>query len=535
MAKTLLIGWDGGTFDLLEPFWENGTMPFLKSFVDRGVRATLRSGIPDNTYAMWPSIATGRSPSHHGILDFSRVTRDETGYIHTSLATATDVRCETLWSIASRQGRQVGVLNWPVSFPPIEGPSVYLVPGFVGSRHLRAATRPRGFYEEIASLPGFKAQQLGFDMDAERKAIQDLEKEKYESWIRFHILREERWLDVARLLLCDKACELVAVVFDGPDKLQHLCWRFIDLRFGATLTTSWERGVNELCKRYYRRLDEILADLVALAGPDARVIIASDHGFGPSEELFYINTWLEQQGYLRWAPAVPFDSIGKMAMDESTRSATVLFDWPSTKACALSAGSNGIFINVTASPSMPGVRPEEYHAFREQLKQKLLAFTDPSGKRVVTRVYTREEAFPGPMIMQAPDLTLELRDSGFFSILRAEHPFRKRSEVMGTHHPEGIFMAAGPGIKPGLHAPELSILDVAPLVLYSLGLSIPSDFEGQLPLAILEDQFVQANPPRVGAPNLLIGQHYTPLEPKVQEVVEDPQIIQRLRALGYLE
>ena len=37
--KTVLVGLDGATFTLLDPFMEQGVMPFLKSFAERGVRA----------------------------------------------------------------------------------------------------------------------------------------------------------------------------------------------------------------------------------------------------------------------------------------------------------------------------------------------------------------------------------------------------------------------------------------------------------------------------------------------------------------
>jgi len=35
--KTLLIGLDGATFDVLDPLMEQGVMPFLKTFLAEGV------------------------------------------------------------------------------------------------------------------------------------------------------------------------------------------------------------------------------------------------------------------------------------------------------------------------------------------------------------------------------------------------------------------------------------------------------------------------------------------------------------------
>ena len=54
---------------------------------------------------------------------------------------------------------------------------------------------------------------------------------------------------------------------------------------------------------------------------------------------------------------------------------------------------------------------QEYERVRAMLMEQLCQFTDPeTGGRVVTQVWTREEAFPGTQMDMAPDLTLSLRD-----------------------------------------------------------------------------------------------------------------------------
>ena len=53
-----------------------------------------------------------------------------------------------------------------------------------------------------------------------------------------------------------------------------------------------------LCDRYFNSLDTLIAGIVRAAGPDATVVLASDHGFGPTRDVFHVNSWLEQNGYL---------------------------------------------------------------------------------------------------------------------------------------------------------------------------------------------------------------------------------------------
>ena len=78
---------------------------------------------------------------------------------------------------------------------------------------------------------------------------------------------------------------------------------------------------------------------------------------------------------------------------------------------------------------------------------------------------------------RAPDLTLRLSDHGFVSVLNAVQPVLHRREVVGTHRPEGVFIAGGPGVRSGELLPPMSILDVAPTLLYSLDLPVPGDLE----------------------------------------------------------
>jgi predicted AlkP superfamily phosphohydrolase/phosphomutase len=523
LKRTVLIGWDGATFDVLEPYWQSEVMPFLAEFVRRGVRAELTSVIPPLTPAAWTSCITGQSPARHGIFDFARINREsEVTY---RWATSTDIRCETVWSIVNRHGLRVTSLNFPLTLPP---PDVngYLIPAFVPPRHLRRNVRPREFYDQLVALPGFDAKALAFDLDRERTAIQLLSEHQYEEWILFHIRREEKWLDVFRHLIQSSPCDLMAVLFDGPDKLQHACWRFIDPLLPAD---DADREIRDLCRAYFRRLDAILAEIVDLAGEESSIIIVSDHGFGPTEEIFYVNSWLASEGFLAWRPDVPVDLEGRMVLTDTTRNPALMFDLSKTRAFSMSSGGNGIYLNV---------RTEEYAGFSEYLRRRLLSFKDPqTGQTVVTRVLTREEAFPGLSAAdrdieagEAPDLVLQLRDGGFVSILRSEQTLARREHIMGTHRPNGVFAAAGPGVRRNASLAPLSILDVAPLLLYTLGLPIPADLEGRFPSEVFEAAVIRDAAPRVGPHTVRPGVGIAKLEPAAKAL-----IAQRLRALGYID
>lgn len=533
MTRTVLIGLDGATFTLLDQLMEAGEMPFLQGMIARGVRARLLSTPNPLTPAAWTSLMTGVNPGVHGIFDFVRVLpgREFPQY---TIATARDVQSEMIWTIASRQNRTVTSLNFPLMFPPrpVNG---CIVPGFAPPRHLRRFVYPPGLYKRLRELGVLDENELLLNLDIERESIQILPKDAYENWILEHIRREEHWARLVRYLMKNHPADLTAVMFDGMDKLQHLCLRFIDRELFPANPSEWDRKIRELCLQYYRQVDGYLREITALAGDEAQIFIASDHGFHPTREVFYANTLLEQHGFLRWAEGVPVDREGKQ-MTEGHKSPVVLFDWKETGAYALTSGSNGVYIKIAGAPGETGVRPEEYEAFRARVSEALLSAVSPlTGERVVRNVLTREQAFPGSQMQRAPDLTLVLHDYGFLSILRSDEAVKPRPFPMGTHHPEGIFVAGGPGIRKPAELEPFPIWDIAPLLLYSLGLPVPENMEGRVQTEIFEPTFLKERPPQTGPATLPPDPFFDHEQAPALDAEGEAAVLDRLKALGYIE
>ncbi len=68
--------------------------------------------------------------------------------------------------------------------------------------------------------------------------------------------------------------------------------------------------------------------------------------------------------------------------------------------------------------------------------------------------------------------------------------------LSGTHSgaPDGFILAVGDGIKAGSVARGASLLDVAPTVLYLMGLPVARDMEGRVLTELVEEDFARANP-----------------------------------------
>jgi predicted AlkP superfamily phosphohydrolase/phosphomutase len=525
--RTILLGLDGATFSVLGPLMRDGVMPFLRDFVASGVSGDLRSVIPALTPPAWTSLTTGRTPGHHGIFDFFCKESPDSHNIR--VATARDIHAETIWSLADRSGLRTIALNFPLMFPPPRVRGV-VVPGWMPWRQMRLGCHPQDVYDRLKALPGFNAQELAMDITPEAKPVQGVKPEEHEEWVAVHTRRERQWASILRYLMEDEAADLTAIVYDGVDRIQHLCWRFISPAPDDTLSPHGQR-VRERCLEYFRVLDGILAEAVKLAGPEATVVLASDHGFGPQTGTFFVNAWLEQRGYLAWAGAqAPRANDAEALGIEQLARHVYLLDWDKTRAFAPTPSRtdplprrgpghpNGV-TRVSGVPGEAGRRAARLHR-------------PATGQKIVSSVWTRDEVFEGPYKPLAPDLTLDLADGGLVSILAFDSAYMSRSETAGTHRRNGIFIAHGPGIQRGRHLEGLSILDVAPILLQSLGLDVPAEMEGRCPRTF-DPSWLSSRPSARAA---------SPAErpPAAAEEVsftkeDEAKLAQRLRDLGYIE
>ncbi len=533
MTKTLFIGLDGCTFTVLDQMTrdlpgEGLTMPFMKSVMERGVRARLRSTPNPLTPPAWCSIMTGKNPGEHGVFDFIRA-EDKGGEVFWTLYDARDIDTETIWSICSRKNRSVAALNFPLTAPAPEELKGSIVPGFIPAKHLRRNTHPRELFERIKTqIPGFDPKELAWDFDKEKQAMESLSADETAKWVRYHLPREEQWFKVAEFILGNDAPELMAVMFDGTDKIQHQAWPWLDQALLPSNPQGHDKQMREVCLEYFHNLDGYIEKLVTMAGPDTQVFFASDHGFTASTFVLRINAYLEDMGYLAWAHSDGSDqAIRREASDFAN------LDWSKTTAYCRTPSSNGIHIRVAEKPGDPGIRPEDYTRFRDQLIVDLLALKDPdTGEQVIVEVLKREEWFAGKHMLRACDLTLVLRDHGFVSIKNLRPVVAQRPHAAGTHHPDGIFMAVGPGIPAAGEVGLRQIVDVAPTLLYSLGVSVPSDFEGVVPDTFFSPEWMAAHPVKKGAKTRASGRRALDQE---MDAGEKQQIIEQLQMLGYME
>src|SRR5439155_1762403 len=109
----------------------------------------------------------------------------------------------------------------------------------------------------------------------------------------------QRRLEVTLRLMRERPCDLLAVIFYEPDRVQHFFWKHL---IGERPDGADPAVVEELAaaaRAIYRDLDGAIGTLVRESGPDTVTFIVSDHGFAGSPDRFvYVNRWLADRGFL---------------------------------------------------------------------------------------------------------------------------------------------------------------------------------------------------------------------------------------------
>jgi predicted AlkP superfamily phosphohydrolase/phosphomutase len=264
-------------------------------------------------------------------------------------------------------------------------------------------------------------------------------------------------------------------LFDTPDRVQHMLWRFRDREhpgFEPDLSPELATRIEE----HYGRCDALLSVVLDKTDENTLLIVLSDHGFGTFRRTFDTNTWLWQNGLLA------LKDNRKPGEDLGDGFAAV--DWSKTYAYAVGLG--GIYLNFKGRESM-GILEEgsEAERVRRAIQTGLADFPDAHTQRAAIRsVSRREELYSGAFVENSPDLLVNFNRGfrvswqsavGGFAKSVMEDNMRRWS---GDHivDPESV-----PGIlfmnRAALHD-AARIIDLAPTILHYLGVTVPRSMEG---------------------------------------------------------
>jgi predicted AlkP superfamily phosphohydrolase/phosphomutase len=199
---------------------------------------------------------------------------------------------------------------------------------------------------------------------------------------------------------------LLFCLFDTPDRVQHMFWRFREADHPANFGRP-PADFQHVVEEQYRRCDATLAKVLEQADEQTLVIALSDHGFGTFRRGVNLNAWLEQQGLLvRRRDADPGNGENTRENGNASHADNRFFHdvvWTRTRAYALGIG--GIYLNRTGRERQGLVSDDEAAALSQSIARELRKIRDPQNNiDAVRSVVPREEVYHGPHTGQAPDL-----------------------------------------------------------------------------------------------------------------------------------
>jgi len=497
MQKVIVIGIDGATPDLIEPWMNDGKLPNLDKIRKRGTWGKLASTIPPFSAPAWTTIVTGCNPGKHSIYGF-----ETTDTVETHLITSSYRKVPALWNYLTNIGLKSIIVNVPGTYPP-EKINGVMITGLLTPSEESNFTYPKNIKGKLTE------DELG-DYELEQLWIEDFPR----SYMAKHapdkllqrILRQmESRAKVTTNLMKKFDWDFTMVVFRGTDTAQHFLFDKKDLLLSC-----------------YQKVDQLVGEMIKTF-TDAVFIIVSDHGFEsikkvlcPDNVLYNANLlWPIRDQYnspisiiwnltfkiwnqvLRLMPTntIKRSSFIRMLLFSGS-SKDKLIDFSKTRAFSTAEG-RGIQIALKDRYGEGIVDSKEYDKLCKEISVIFKDLKDPdTGKKIVEEVYQWDEVY-GKQAIDPPDLILKL-EKGFASTEGIRGPdglssiLQSKGEIIpyifkndpagrsGDHAPYGVIFAYGNSIKPGHVVKNISVGDILPIVFAAMGIPIPNSIDGKL-------------------------------------------------------
>lgn len=482
MSKLLVIGLDGATFDLLQPWVDDGTLPTFARLLAQGSYGRVRSVPNTDTAPAWATFATGLNPANHGL--FGELSWDDERRLLRPVRGA-DRHGRAFWQLASQAGRRVLVVNVPFTYPaePVNG---VLVTGI---------DAPGENDPHFCYPPDARAGLDGYQIDSDIQAA--IKENRPQTGLVDAYRVEQRRTELLCQLMAGPDWDLAVIVYSVPDVMQHFFWQSMCSRSGPQ---------REAIREGYRFADEQIRCLLTAAGEGVNVLIMSDHGFGPiCATPAFLTAWLVEQGFIQvltpkekslkqrlvsraytilrqQLSEAQKDSLRRRLpglrnrVESQARFANV--DWRQTRVY-VGASYWEVWVNrMGREPHGIVAAGPEYEQLCTEVKRALLAWEDEAtGQKRIRQVYRADEVYHGRFQHLAPDLTLEWNPDA--APPAATLP-GNISRFDGDHQPEGILIMVGPDVRSQTAVTGATLADLAPTILRLLDVPVPDELDGRV-------------------------------------------------------
>jgi predicted AlkP superfamily phosphohydrolase/phosphomutase len=504
--RVLAIGLDSAEWSLLERHMADGELPTIQRLLEQGGKGDL--DVPDLGDLAWPEFLSGRPA--------------QTLRYASTLGYATDYTVQNVGAYDFEEfqpfytdcpGRKIIVFDVPQArlTQPVDGVQIL---GWGSHSPLSASVSdPPGLMADLATEFGIHP---AFGDDWMHVTLTE---QKWQRLERAFLTGIERRARIGQALMTRYPWDLMLMAFSETHAAGHGMWHLSGDHSGAAKLP----GADPL-RSIHRAIDRAIAELVATAGPDTRVILFSGHGMRANSdelgtlvflpELLYRHSFGKAAlargststlpppsqargdwGQLMWSQTEDPNPLRRAmrrhaGLGVSRRLERVLGGtglehpyttslhympplwyrpfWPEMTAFALPGFAHGfVRLNVRGRERDGIVPPEDFEKTCNELTALISGLTDArTGEPVVSEV-VRTRQSPA---QESGELDADLVVKWLFTPVDVVDtpgfgrigpvPFRQP----GGHHSQGFVVVAGPGVPSG-PLPRRPLRDLAPMIL----------------------------------------------------------------------
>ncbi len=457
LSKILCIAMDAGDKDLILQWAGEGILPTFGRLLEEAAWGITKNPPALFVGAVWPSFATGTSPTRHGRYSPKQLVP---GTYEFQRLPSSEIKEPLFWETLSRAGKRIAVIDVPRTRLARDLNGIQLFNWFSHDPEPEGfVTWPEGLAEEVKEKYGLNPIPR---CDGERTTPDEFRELR-------NILtdRVRRKGELSRDLLRKGGWDLFLTVFTESHCAGHQFWRIHDsqhFKHDPALTVS----LGDPLRDVYREIDSQIGRLLEEAGPETAVFVLASHGMGPHYDgtavLDAMLAGLERHYDLWMRFRTKRDRFGHR----------LCYKVPNNTVYG------GIRVNLAGREPHGRVKPGAgYERLRDRLIRDLGEFINLETKEpVVQKVHRIEELYPGEDTSRFPDLIVEWNRRAPIRAVTSPKTGEIEGEYhgcrTGDHKPDGLFFMKGPGIPAGRLKEPISVMDFAPTFAEWLGASMPT-------------------------------------------------------------
>ena len=500
LTRVLVIGADAADPDLMEKWGAAGDLPNLMKLRARGAFGRIRNPLACDAGAVWPTFHSGLNPGRQPQFDGMRYFDPQD---YSVKYYPPHVAAPSIWDELSREGKRCFVMDAPYARLAQNVNGISIVDWGVhnsaaGDGRMSLATEPASVADEILELvgPDPAGGQMCDEYQPETIA-------NCRHFLALHLDRIQKKTAVIKHFLARGCWDYFEAVYGDLHCVGHHLWHIND-KTHPRYSADFEAALGEPLRACFKALDQAVGEILAMVDDRTLTLFYASHGIGPQYTatglldriLYNLEHGIHAKGSgptvkgrLRalWHTVPPDLREALMPVRKHFNGAlrhSVFLPNPETRKffeVYCTNGTGGVRLNVKGREAQGLVEPADYGPLLDRLSADLSqVINTETGEPLIERIVRLHETFPGPHAERLPDLGL---------MWNRRQPIRRVSSPLigtlaqeyadgrsGDHTHDGLFLAAGQGVRAGGLHHSVGAADFAPTIRSVFGLPPqPSD------------------------------------------------------------